>query len=225
MKRLTYISILGSVALLTAGCVHFVALPLNTAQDNDPFFKVAEKQKAEYIDKFTATDIFTETLKNTWGTEKDDCRDFEVVNNVNKDGSACLAITWDKSKKGCGWIGSGWAWNNWQPMDMSNIVNTWGLQFMIRTKEGKMGTIPIGLALLDNSDKSTDPIGVSNRFYKGFGINEEWKTVTIPLKAFRIAEKGLNPAEIKQMIMTLDGSGSIYIDEFKVVNMDTTAKK
>ena len=221
MKKILFIFGFTTSLFLLSSCVHFLPIALNTAEDNDPYYAINNVKNTDYVDKFTATDIFTDDIRNTWGTEKDACREFVVVDSVKKAGASSLLITWDKSKKGCDWIGSGWAWNNWQIIDMSNIIDTWAVRFWVRTKKGTMPNIPLILSFTDDADKSTEYLKVSDKFYKGPGINENWTEVVIPLTYFRFIPKGLNVSGIKLMVMQLDESGSIYIDEFQLIDLGT----
>jgi len=221
MKKIIFIFGFTTSLFLLSSCVHLLPIALNTAEDNDPYYAINNVKNTDYVDKFTATDIFTDDIRNTWGTEKDACREFVVVDSVKKAGASSLLITWDKSKKGCDWIGSGWAWNNWQIIDMSNIIDTWAVRFWVRTKKGTMPNIPLILSFTDDADKSTEYLKVSDKFYKGPGINENWTEVVIPLTYFRFIPKGLNVSGIKLMVMQLDESGSIYIDEFQLIDLST----
>ena len=222
-KLIVYVATVSSMILFTS-CVHILPISLDTAEDNDPYFAINNVKNQDYLDKFTATDIFTDEIRNTWGTEKDACREFTVVDSIKKAGASSLLITWDKSKKGCDWIGSGWAWNNWQVVDMSSIVDTWAVRFWVRTKEGKMANIPINLSFTDDGNKSSETVKVSDKFFKGPGIDENWKEVIIPLTYFRFIPKGVNTTGINLMLMTLEGTGSIYIDEFQLIDLSTVTE-
>jgi len=221
MKKITYIIGLAGIAILSFGCVHLLPIPLDTAVDNDPYYIINKTQNTDYVDKFTATDIFTEDIKSTWGFEKDACKNFTVSTDVKYQGDASLSLEWDKSKKGCDWLGVGFAWNNWQNVDMSNILDSWAVSFWIRTKTGKMPTIPLTFNFIDQTSKATEYVSVSNKFYEGAGIDENWKQVVIPLSYFKFKSKGLNLTEITQLIMQFEGTASIYIDEFKFINTST----
>lgn len=221
MKKISYIISLASIAVLSFSCVHLMPLPLDTAVDNDPYYTINNKPNPEYIDKFTATEIFGDEIKNTWGFEKDACRDFTVATDVKHEGESSLLLQWDKSKKGCDWIGVGIAWNNWQVIDMSNIIDSWALTLWVRTKTGKLPNIPLSFNFIDKASKPSEYVSVSNKFYEGSGIDTTWKQVIIPLSYFRFKAKGLNLNEIHQIIIQFDGTASIYVDEFKFVEMST----
>lgn len=221
MKKILYIASFLLVLLSLNSCVHFLPMTLNTADDNDPYFAINNEVNTDYLEKFTATDIFTDDIRNTWGTEKDACREFVVVDSVKKAGASSLLMTWDKSKKGCDWIGVGWAWNNWQVVDMSSIIDTWAVRFWIRTKQGTLPKVPLILSFIDDANKTTEYVSVSEKFYKGSGIDETWKEVIIPLSYFRFIPKGVNVASVSQLIMTFEGTGSVYFDEFQLINMSS----
>jgi hypothetical protein len=221
MKRIPYIIGLASVAILSLGCVHLLQIPLDTATDNDPYYVINSKPNTDYVNKFTAIDIFTEDIKSTWGFEKDACKNFTVSTDIKYAGDASLSLEWDKSKKGCDWLGVGFAWNNWQNVDMSTVIDTWAVSLWVRTKTGKMPTIPLTFNFIDQTSKATEYISVSNKFYEGSGIDTIWKQVTIPLSYFRFKSKGLNLTEITQLIMTFEGTASIFIDEFKFIPLSS----
>jgi len=222
MKKTIHVASIILVMFSLSSCVHFLPLALNTADDNDPYFVINKEVNSDYIEKFTATDIFTDDIRNTWGTEKDACREFIVVDSVKKAGAASLLITWDKSKKGCDWIGVGWAWNNWQTIDMSTILDTWAIRFWVRTKKGTLPNVPLILSFIDDANKTTEYVSVSEKFYKGPGIDETWKEVIIPLSYFRFISKGVNVTSVSQLITTFEGSASIYIDELQLINIAKT---
>ncbi|MDA3883704.1 MAG: hypothetical protein PF481_10520 [Bacteroidales bacterium] len=224
MKNKILLISFGTILMMLSSCVHFVPLALDTSEDNDPYYVTTSKKNSDYSDKFTATDIFTDVIKNTWGLEKDNCREFVVVNDVKKAGSSSLHMKWNQSEKGCGWIGAGFAWNNWQIVDMSDIIDTWGLRFYIRSIEGTVNSIPIMINFLDESNKSSETITVNSMFYEGTEITEEWKEVIIPLSYFRIIENGLNPSEITQLILGFNGTAEFYFDEFQLIELEESQR-
>jgi hypothetical protein len=169
--------------------------------------------------KFTATDLYIDEAKNNWGFDKDACREFTVVNDIKKQGTSSLNIKWDKTQKGCDVISAGIAWNDWNAVNISEIADSWALHFWVRTKQGKMATIPMSMNFVDDGNNATDNISISNKYYKGTEIDENWKEVTIPLTSFRFKENGLNLLEIKQLILLFEGTADIYLDELQLVNI------
>lgn len=221
MKKVAFISSLIAGLFMMNSCgVQMLPMALDTAEDNDPFYTINQEKNEDYIEKFTATGIFLDNLPGCWGFEKDACRDFTVSPDIVYKGMGSLHLKWDKSKKGCDWIGVGFMWNNWQTVDMSDIIETWALEFWIRTADDdEIGSVPINFSFLDNNNNSTPVLACSSRFYEGFGVNSTWKRVRIPLKFFRFVDSGLNPVEINQLIMSFEGTAEVYIDEMKLVEM------
>lgn len=221
MKKVLFISsLIASVCMLASCGVQMLPMALDTAEDNDPYFVINEQKNSDYVEKFTASAIFLDNLPGCWGFEKDACRDFKVESDIVYKGVGSLHLKWDKSKRGCDWIGMGFMWNNWQTVDMSDIVETWALEFWIRTADGdEIGSVPINFCFLDNNSKSTPVIACNSKFYEGFGVNSNWKRVQIPLKNFRFVDTGLNPVEISQLVISFEGTAEVYIDEIKLVEI------
>ncbi len=221
MKKVAFISSLIAGLFMMNSCgVQMLPMALDTAEDNDPFYTINQEKNEDYIEKFTATGLFLDNLPGCWGFEKDACRDFTVSPDIVYKGMGSLHLKWDKSKKGCDWIGVGFMWNNWQTVDMSDIIETWALEFWIRTADDdEIGSVPINFSFLDNNNNSTPVLACNSRFYEGFGVNSTWKRVRIPLKFFRFVDSGLNPVEINQLIMSFEGTAEVYIDEMKLVDL------
>lgn len=220
MKKVSLFSIVIAGLCMMTSCIQMLPMALDTVEDNDPYYTISTEKNTDYIEKFTASAIFLDNLPGCWGFEKDACRDFEVVQDVAYKGMGSLHLKWDKTKKGCDWIGVGFMWNNWQSVDMSDIIDTWGLEFWVRAADGdELGGVPVNFCFLDNNNKSTPVLACNSRFYEGFGVTSEWKRVQIPLKYFRFVESGLNPVEITQMIMSFEGTAEIYLDEMRLVDL------
>lgn len=221
MKNRVFVFGLIVSLFMYSGCgIQMVPMALDTAEDNDPYYQINEEKNEDYVELFTASSIFMDMLPGCWGFEKDACRDFSVDLDIVYKGTGSLHLRWDKSKKGCDWIGVGFMWNNWQTVDMSDIVDTWALEFWARTADGdEIGAVPLNFCFLDANNKSTPVLSCTSKYYEGFGLNSTWKKVTIPLKNFRFVDSGLNPVEISQMIMSFEGTAEIYLDELRLVEM------
>ena len=221
MRKIAFISSLIAGLYIMTGCgVQMLPMALDTAEDNDPYYKINGTKNSDYVELFTASSIFLDDLPGCWGFEKDACRDFMVESKIVYKGMGSLHLKWDKSKKGCDWIGVGFMWNNWQTVDMSDIIDTWALEFWVRTADGdEIGSVPINFAFLDSNNKSTSTIACGSKFYEGFGVNPTWKRVQIPLSYFRFVDSGVNPVEINQLIMSFEGTAEIYLDEMKLVEL------
>ena len=221
MKKIAFISsLIAGFCMMTSCGIQMLPMALDTAEDNDPYYKINGTKNSDYVELFTASSIFLDDLPGCWGFEKDACRDFMVDSKIMYKGMGSLHLKWDKSKKGCDWIGVGFMWNNWQTVDMSDIIDTWALEFWVRTADGdEIGSVPINFAFLDSNNKSTSTIACVSKFYEGFGVNPTWKRVQIPLAYFRCVDSGVNPVEINQLIMSFEGTAEIYLDEMKLVEL------
>ena len=137
MKKIAFISsLIAGLYMMTSCGVQMLPMALDTAEDNDPYYKINGTKNSDYVELFTASSIFLDDLPGCWGFEKDACRDFMVDSKIVYKGMGSLHLKWDKSKKGCDWIGVGFMWNNWQTVDMSDIIDTWALEFWVRTADG-----------------------------------------------------------------------------------------
>jgi hypothetical protein len=56
-----------------------------------------------------------------------------------------------------------------------------------------------------------------NKYFERTAIDEEWQKVEVPLSAFDVEVENLDPSNIKQLMLELQQSGSIYIDDIKLV--------
>ena len=223
MRKIAFIfSLIAGLYIMTSCGVQMLPMALDTAEDNDPYYKINGTKNSDYVELFTASSIFLDDLPGCWGFEKDACRDFMVDSKIVYKGMGSLHLKWDKSKKGCDWIGVGFMWNNWQTVDMSDIIDTWALEFWVRTADGdEIGSVPINFAFLDNNNKTTSTIACCSKFYEGFGVNTTWKRVQIPLSYFRFVDSGVNPVEVNQLIMSFEGTAEIYLDEMKLVELQS----
>ena len=219
MKKIVFLCILIVSNVLFTACVSFLPIALDTPQDNDPYYSINTVKNADYIEKFSATIIFSDVLQNTWGFEKDACREFIVIDSVKKNGTSSLYMSWDNSKKGCDWIGGGFAWNNWQSVDMTTVIDTWAVRFWVRTKSGSMKKLPIAMSLLDEADKASETVLISSKFINGSAITEEWTEVIVPLSYFRCKAKGMNISGITQIILSFSDKAQIYFDDFQFVDL------
>ncbi len=219
MKKNIFLCVLTLSSIWFTASISFLPIALDTPHDNDPYYITHSQKKSDYVDKFTATTIFSDVLQNTWGFEKDACREFVVVDSVKKDGTSSLYMSWDNSKKGCDWIGGAFAWNNWQSVDMTTIIDSWAIRFWVRTKSGSMRNLPIAMSFLDESDKASETVSMSSKFFEGSEITEEWKEVIVSLSYFRCKSKGLNISGITQIILSFSDKAQIYFDEFQFVDI------
>ena len=46
---------------------------------------------------------------------------------------------------------------------------------------------------------------------------DKWTTINIPLSKYNFTYQGVDPTNIKQMIIQLEGAGKVYLDDIKIV--------
>lgn len=207
-----------TISILATSCVTLLPVALDGEECVDQYY--VESTNPDYIDPFVLTDIFTEEIRNTWGFEKNDCHSFTVTTEMKAKGSTGLEMHWSHEPSGCDWIGVGFSWNDWAPIDMSGIENDHALQFYIRPIKGRIGFIPINAVFSDKEGNESMWVTVSSKHYDGFGIDDkDWTVVTIPLNDFQFEYKNVNTAKIDQLKLSFDGTADIYFDELKIVKM------
>ena len=57
-------------------------------------------------------------------------------------------------------------------------------------------------------------------YMESYPLNEEWRTVTVPMSDFPAAKDGIDLTNIKQMVIELQGAGNVMIDDFKIVPLE-----
>ena len=90
----------------------------------------------------------------------------------------------------------------------------------VRTQENQASNIPIVACLEDfQGGGSYHFIGAKN-YINGLHIDTNWTQIIVPLWHFPVNEEEVNINAIKQMQFQLEGSGSFYIDDIKIINYD-----
>ncbi|HPY83005.1 MAG TPA: hypothetical protein PLU45_06575, partial [Bacteroidales bacterium] len=67
MKKNIFLCVLTLSSIWFTACISFLPIALDTPHDNDPYYITHSQKKSDYVDKFTATTIFSDVLQNTWG--------------------------------------------------------------------------------------------------------------------------------------------------------------
>lgn len=159
--------------------------------------------------------IFKDDTLDMWGVEKDSCKDVRFVRDVTDEGDGALEMQWNRA--GCEWAGIGIGWDGWAGKDLSEIQSIAAFQFRVRSKKGRMFGLPIVLTLEDYSDVQSYAY-TGNKYFERAAIDENWQTVRVPLSAFDFEKDGIDPTNVKQLMMEFQGSAHIYMDEIKVVD-------
>ncbi len=159
--------------------------------------------------------VFKDDTFSVWGIEKDSCKDVRLVHDVTYQGSAALELEWNRS--GCIWTGIGMGWDGWAGKDLSEIQQVAAFKMHVRSYKGKMFGLPMVLTLEDYSSVQSYAYA-ANKYFERAVIDENWQSITVPLSAFDFEKDGIDPTNIKQVMLEFQGSGHIYLDEISVVD-------
>jgi hypothetical protein len=81
-----------------------------------------------------------------------------------------------------------------------------------------MGALPIVAALEDFSGGGSYHFIDTKKYLHGLQIDSVWRKVIVPLWDFPVREEEVDIHSIKQMKFQLEGGGSFYLDEIKIVD-------
>jgi len=180
-----------------------------------------QQQMYDYYEKPTAETraesvIFSDAQGTLWHSLFY-CGDFKITNEVAFSGKNSIKISWDKSK-GCPWIGFGNSFANWTAVDLSEDRKKKALSFYVRTQNKTSGAIPIVLGLEDFSGGGSYLYVDAKKYLDGLEIDTTWKRIIVPLWDFPIIEDEFDVRSIKQMLFQLEGGGSFYLDEIRLID-------
>lgn len=181
-------------------------------QEQELYSEYEKPKEREKIDPI----IFDDNEGTMWNSLFD-CGKFKVTNEVAYTGSSSIKISWDKSK-GCEWIGFGNSFSNWAPTNMSKARYEQALSMFVRTQEKTSKSIPIIAALEDFSGGGSYHYIDAAQYLHGLEIDTTWKQIIVPLWHFPISEEEIDIYSIKQMQFQLEGAGSFYIDQIKLID-------
>ncbi len=160
--------------------------------------------------------VFSDGAGTMWNSLFE-CGEFKISKDVAYQGNSSIKISWDKSK-GCEWIGFGNSFSNWAAVDMSESRKHKALSFFVRTQEKSAGAIPIVASLEDFGGGGSYHYLDAKKYLNGLIIDTTWKQMIVPLWDFPIIEDQVDIRSIKQMKFQLEGGGSFYLDEIKIIN-------
>jgi hypothetical protein len=169
------------------------------------------------INGFYALKILDEDLgKDVWISLEPKCVKLEKISDKSaNNGSYSFHLNWDKISGGCKWLGMGMGWDNWQPKDLSTVLDTAFLELHFKSLSDTMTNLPLALALEDYSGAQCW-LGFDSRWLIEPIVTSKWTTVRIPLKLFPFEDFETDPTSIKQFIIQLEADGDILIDNFRI---------
>ena len=175
----------------------------------DRYDKPTAEQRAQSV-------IFSDAQGSLWHSLFY-CGDFKITNEAAYSGKSSIKISWDKSK-GCEWIGFGNSFSNWTAVDMSEERKHKALTFYVRSQSKTSGALPIVASLEDFSGGGSYHYIDTKKYLYGLEIDTTWKLVVVPLWDFPIIEDEVDIRAIKQMKFQLEGGGSFYLDEIRLID-------
>jgi len=164
----------------------------------------------------TLPQIIYEDAVGTMWSSLESCGKFEVTKDVAYSGNSSIRISWDKGK-GCDWIGFGNSFSNWGAADMSEARTHKALSFFARTQTKTAGGIPIVACLEDFGGGGSYYFLDAKKYLNGLYLDTTWKQMIIPLWDFPVNEEEVDIYSIKQMKFQLEGAGSYYLDDIKII--------
>lgn len=200
------------LALATSGCVQFQPTALYTGVEPAP---VPERPRKLTL---AAEPIIYEDQNDDtiWFQDDTNCTQGRVTQDEVYEGERAIEVSWNRGAEGCEWAGFGVGWDNWAGKDLSELLPYAAIEMHVRSKEGTMFGLPIVLTLEDYSGGMGFAY-TGNRYFERSFIDEEWQTVTVPLSAFDLEVENLDPSNVKQLMFELQQSGSIYLDDIRLI--------
>lgn len=206
-KFLTFLLLLG----LMAGCVQFKPAKLYDRMEITP-----PPAKTKSLSSVVEPVIFQDDDTNVWGLEKNSCQEGRLTQEITHSGTQAIFISWNREAKGCAFSGIGFGWDDYFGKDLSEIVEYAGIEFYVRSAKGKMFGLPIVLELEDYSGGMGFAY-TGNKYFERYYIDEAWQKVVVPLRSFDIETENLDFSNIKQLQLEFQQSGSIYLDDIRLV--------
>ncbi|MEM9920091.1 MAG: hypothetical protein AAF990_18490 [Bacteroidota bacterium] len=199
-----------ALLLLFAGCVQFKKASLYDGEE-----KIPKPPIPKDISTIVEPTIYDDDDKDMWGLEKDVCQDASL-SDVAYSGQKSIKLSWNRDAKGCDFSAIGIGWDGWAGKDLSPIMDYVAIQMYVRTQEGRAFGLPMVLTLIDYSGGMGFSY-TSNKYFERTAIDEEWQKVLVPLNSFDMEKENLDPSNIKQLQIELQQSGSVYLDDIKLV--------
>ena len=208
-------SALFGLALVGAGCVQFQPAALYSGVEPAP---APERPRALAlaVEPVIYADADDDQV---WFQDDARCTQGALTEDVVYEGRRAVAVTWDRNAEGCEWAGLGFGWDNWVGKDLSEVLPYAAIEMRVRAAQGRMFGLPIVLTFEDYSGGMGFAY-TDNKYFERPFIDEEWQTVTVPLADFDIDAPGaqpLDPTNVKQLMFELQQSGSLYVDDIRLV--------
>lgn len=176
---------------------------------------VREASNSPFKD-FDANIIYNGDIGGVWGMEKTLCKTVSPSTEKPLTDNS-IELQWSNETKGCDWIGMGFGWDNYNPKDLSSVLEDAAIEMNVRAPKGKtLYSIPI-VALIEDYNSKQCATLFKSKNYSSPPITDEWQKVYLPLSDFDYEKIGVDMSNVKQLIFQLLGSGHLFIDDIKLV--------
>ena len=163
-------------------------------------------------DKAKQRVFFDDSRGELWSNLKT-CGTLEIE---NLEGNNVVSLDWNKTD--CDWVGFGNSWSNFMADDISGIIETHAISFKVMAVDSDQKSVPFVVGMEDYSGGSSYYFSHLNLFGDDLIVsNKKWTTFYMPFTFYDFSVQGVDPFGIKQMIIQLEGSGKLYLDDIKVV--------
>ena len=184
---------------LLVGCIQFQPIAIYDVTSDE---EKVEKQRI----------FFNDTQGELW-TNLGSCGSFKIVEHEKNN-----VILLDWNKVGCDWVGIGNSWSAFMADDISELIENHAISFRVKAVESPQKSIPFVIGLEDYSGGSSYVFSHLNLYANDLLVsNQKWTTFYMPLSEYDFTMQGVDLYGIKQMIIQLEGSGKIYLDDVKLV--------
>lgn len=175
-------------------------------------------RSADAFAAFPSKTVYSNTTGDeVWGPEA--CGDLAIGPKGAYEGNA-IRINWEKTPE-CDWVGMGIGWDGWQPKDLSGVLDQASLHFQFRSSQGE-SRLPIMVFLLEDYSGVMSAAPLRAGYMARYPLDTLWREVSLPLSDFPAKKDGLDLTNIKQLIIELQGSGDVMLDDMRIVRGTST---
>jgi hypothetical protein len=161
----------------------------------------AMKPKGEFIHTVYQPGKLAE---DAWGVGKKPCHVLEE----RADAHSGKYIYWNFKTENCTWAKWGINWNSWYQVNLRGVTNDVQLEFKLKTDNNAQFKI-----LLEDFNGKSVELYSTNPKEK---TNNEWQTLSIPLKDKEAVRSNLQLDQIKQLLFEGISSGEVQITDIKI---------
>lgn len=173
---------------------------------------IVEDPNFDGFEYFRSRQVFSNSLNDTWGMEKNACKNFQAINVGGENGTA-LQLQWNKTT--CDWVGFGIGWDGYSPKDLSSIADDGAFFFDVKAIKDR-ANIPVMIFLLEDYGGIFSAGVVGSHSLERYPIDSQWQTFQLELNRFDIEESGIDLTNIKQLVVEVQGFGDIVIDNIRM---------